>query len=107
MLPGLVLRALDWRRLMSRALDSRRLRRLLEDAGFTGLDWAGSELGRESVTSVPCWESGDEADEAFSACVFDEDGGVSAGVTLVLPAEAFVFEARRKSRSTSDLNLSR
>jgi hypothetical protein len=59
------------------------------------------------VTSVPCWESGDEADEAFSACVFDEDGGVSAGVTLVLPAEAFVFEARRKSRSTSDLNLSR
>ena len=55
---------------------------------FEGARFATLELGAGSEAAVPCWDCGVAA---FSLCVFDEDGGVWAGSTLALSAEAFVF----------------
>ena len=68
-----------------------------------GARFAALELGAGSEVPVPCWVCGVAA---FSLCVFDEDGGVWAGSTLALSAEAFVFGVRWKNKSRSDLGRS-
>ena len=61
---------------------------------------AARELGAGSDAAVPCWFCGDAP---FSLSAFGEDVEVCPGSTLALLAEAFVFGARWKSKSRSDL----